>query len=218
MTTRIERGMVPQPGSEEVPVWQPELLHAEPLNAMDDAALDESVPYEAAIDAAPTVSEAPARRPAYARRAGSTMALLAISAMVALAGVSFAVGRVTATGQSGTGQTNNAALNGVNGGQNGLPGIGANASGAPDFGRGGPDGGLISDTSTVSGTVVSVTASSITVQLANGRTVTIATGSSTAYHKQTAATSTDVTTGATVIVQTSGTGTRTATDVTITGK
>jgi hypothetical protein len=56
----------------------------------------------------------------------------------------------------------------------------------------------------VSGTVVSVGSGSITVQQANGQTVTIVTDSSTSYRTQTAATNADVTTGATVIVQTSG--------------
>jgi hypothetical protein len=145
-----------------------------------------------------------------------------------LGGISFAVGRVTAAGQSGTGSSTAA-------GANGFPGFGANASRSPIIGPGGVNGDLTSGTATVSGSVVSVTSGSITIQEANGRTVTIATGSSTAYHNQTSASGTDVTTGATVIVQTSATGaqsgsgpasasaspgtngTRTATSVTITG-
>jgi hypothetical protein len=84
-------------------------------------------------------------------------------------------------------------------------GFGANASGAPDFARGGDDG-FGPRAATVTGTVVSITSSSITIQTAGGQTETIAIGSSTTYHSQTAATSSDVTTGATVVVQTSRTG------------
>ena len=195
MTTPMERGVFLQPASEEVPVWQPEMLHAEPLNAMDDAA-----PGEPATDAAPP-SDLPAQRPDRARRAGSVSVLLVISAMVALGGVTFAVGRATSPGGSGTGLTNNGAI-----GQNGVPAFGANASGALNFVRGGPDDGVRLGAATVTGTVVSVTSTSMTIQEANGRTVTVATGSSTAYHSQTSATSSDVTTGATVVVQTSGIG------------
>ena len=199
MTTPMERGIVLQPASEEVPVWQPEMLHAEPLNAMDDAA-----PGEPAADAAPPSdlpAAAAAKRPDRARRASSVSVLLAISAMIALGGVSFAVGRATSPGGSGTGLTNNGAI-----GQNGVPAFGANASGALNFARGGPDDGVRLGAATVTGTVMSVTSTSMTIQEPNGRTVTVATGSSTTYHSQTSATSSDVTTGTTVVVQTSGTG------------
>jgi hypothetical protein len=200
MTTPMERGVFLQPASEEVPVWQPEMLHAEPLNAMDDAALDDAAPGEPAADAAPP-SDLPTGRLDRARRAGSVSALLVISAMVALGGVTFAVGRATSPGGSGTGLTNNGAI-----GQNGVPAFGANASGALNFARGGPDDGVRLGAATVTGTVMSVTSTSMTIQEPNGRTVTVATGSSTTYHSQTSATSSDVTTGATVVVQTSGTG------------
>ena len=87
----------------------------------------------------------------------------------------------------------------------------------------------------MSGTVLSSTADSITIQLADGQQVTLSTGSSTTYHSQTAASGSAVAVGASVIVKTSagastgaiasaaasaGTGagtTRTATDITITG-
>jgi hypothetical protein len=83
----------------------------------------------------------------------------------------------------------------------------------------------------VTGTVVSVSGSSMTIQLTDGQTVQIAIGSSTTYHNQTAATSSNVAAGDSVQVQVSGgndganagassaasSGTRTATDVTVTG-
>jgi hypothetical protein len=87
----------------------------------------------------------------------------------------------------------------------------------------------------VTGTVVSSTANSITIQLAGGQTETVATGSSTTYNTTTPASSSAVVAGATVTIQTSGPGavtgsapaagaspetaaTRVATAVTITGK
>ena len=224
MTSPTMQGPLPQPADSAAPVWQPEPAAAEAVAPIDDVTL--------VSDAVPAERPHAARRPP-ARRANSVTVLLIVSAMVALGGVAFAVGRVTATGQSGTGQTT---VNGANGapGANGLPAFGPNASGQPELGFGGRDGGL-GGAATISGTVVSVTSSSITVQLANGQTVTVATGSSTTYHAQTAATSSDVTQGATVAVKTSGSGivtnqgssasaspgtagTLTATDVTITGK
>jgi hypothetical protein len=158
-----------------------------------------------------------------------------MSALVALGGVGFAAGRATSTGQTGTSQSNGNADVGQFGG-------GPNASGGPgDLGGAARVGAL--GATTLSGTVVSVSADSITLKLASGQTVQIATGSSTIYHGQSSANSTDVTTGATVTVQTTAgapagsspaagssastnagadpgaiDGSRTATDVTITAK
>jgi hypothetical protein len=147
-----------------------------------------------------------------------------VGALIAVGGVGFAVGH-----NLGSGGGSDAAANGQNGfRQNGSfnPGqFGPNASGAPDRAFGG---------GSVTGTVESVTADSMTVKLANGQTVTVAIGPSTTYHSQTSASSSQVTTGSTVIVQTTngttasdpaaaaspGTGgtNRTATDVTVTSK
>jgi hypothetical protein len=153
------------------------------------------------------------------RRTNSVSILLAISALIAIGGISFAVGRVTTSSGTGTGTQNGAA------GQ-----FGPNASGLPG-GFNGDGRGLGDRTATISGTVVVVAADSITVKLADGSTVTVATGSSTTYHNQTSGSSTDLAAGQTVQVQTSGgsnqlpgasasaaTTTRTATDVTITAK
>jgi len=221
------------PRDEAAPVWQPQFLQAEP------SAETEVEPVEAPPETLETMGarrSLPAvMRPAGARRAGSVSLLLAMSALVALGGVGFAVGRATSTGQTGTSQSNGNADVGQFGG-------GPNASGAPgDFGGAARVGAL--GATTLSGTVVSVSADSITLKLASGQTVQIATGSSTTYHGQSSATSADVSTGATVTVQTTvgaaagsspaaGSsastnagadpgaigGSRTATDVTITAK
>jgi len=217
MTTPSEMGMVQEPAA-EAPVWQPNLA---PAVAID--------PDEAAPAAADVAGGAPiARVPSAARRAGSTTALLVIAAMVAIGGVGFASGRATAPAQSTTGGTMAAAANGLPAGANagGAPALGAIPSGVvPGLDdRGGPGGGDFG-ASTITGTVVSTTSSSITIKEAGGQTVTVATGSSTAYRSQTTASSTDVSAGASVVVQTSsatstgaaaGAGSRTATNVIIT--
>jgi hypothetical protein len=138
------------------------------------------------------------------RRANSVTVLLALSAMVALGGVSFAVGRMVSAGANTAGTAAVAGANGQPAGGNGLPGLAANPSGAPIAPGGKAGSGLTAAATTVSGTVVGVSSSSITVQQANGQTVTIGTDTSTSYHSQTSATISSVTTGAAVIVQTSG--------------
>ena len=190
--------------SADAPVWEP----APEFDASEDVAV---------VEAAPASVSKPQLR-VRARRTNSTSALLVIGALVAFGGVGFAVGHATASGQTGTTTT-----------QNGdTAQFGPNASGIPGDGVRGGFGGA----ATVTGTVVSVAADSITVKLSTGATVTIATGSATAYHNQTAGSSTDLAAGQTVQVQTSGGAnggpnvsaspgtqtTRTATDVTITSK
>lgn len=222
------------PNPEAPPVWQ--LLPREEPLAQAEVAAAATKPPDApqSLDspAAPEVPPAAASsRYARARRARSTTILLVVSGLVALGGVSFAIGRATSTGQTGTAVSNV----GANGSSDfGGIGAGPNASGAPgDFG--GRDFAGAAGTTTLSGTVVSVSADAITLELANGQTVTVATGSSTTYHDQTSATSSDITTGSTVIVQTTTgasaassagasaspgglAGTRTAIDVTVTSK
>jgi hypothetical protein len=193
--------------SESAPVWSPPV-------SMEDltTSVAETGPYA-------DTGESPASyRATYhpRRRAGSVTGLLAVAALVAVGGVAFAIGH--ATGGGGTGS---------NPSGDGNPGqVAPNGSFVPNgsFLPGGPGRGSVS----ISGTVVSVSADSITLKLSTGETVTIAINSSTTYHSQTAVTSSDVTAGETVSVETSGgevapgasasgqTGNRTATDVTIT--
>ena len=131
-------------------------------------------------------------KPAHQDR--STVILLLIAAMVAIGGISFAVGRVTAGGGTGTSNT------GTTG--RGFPGGGRNFSFAPgqSFDPGQFGGRGIGGGGAVTGTVVSVSGTSMTVKLANGSTVTIDLSGTTTYHSQTAATSSDVQPGATVQV------------------
>lgn len=119
-------------------------------------------------------------------------AALVIAGVLAVGGIAFAAGRLTAPAAAAT---SGRFGNGQFGQGNGPFGNGPNASGAPGFaGRGdfGPS---------IEGTVESVDASSITLKLANGQTATIKTDGSTTYSQQTAASSSDVTAGSTVIVR-----------------
>ncbi len=217
------------------PVWQPMPPAAEPEPASAGELPSEEVPTSGGtVEFAPGYADKPRAR-AKNRRAGSTTALLMVGALVAVGGVGFALGHNLSAGSGG----GNSAADGQNGFRaNGSfnPGqFGPNASGAPERGFGGGGG-------SVTGTVESVTADSMTIKLASGQTVTLAIGSSTTYHSQTSADSSQVTAGSTVIVQTSGgsgtgapgaaasagmgssagtgstTNNRTATDVTVTSK
>ncbi|MGZ6268620.1 MAG: hypothetical protein ACXWNR_08690 [Candidatus Limnocylindrales bacterium] len=211
--------------NEAEPVWQPNPPQPE-MPGETEVGLD-GAPIETTENpVAPSEQRAApaARRHGGARRASSSSLLLVVSALVALGGVGFAVGRATSSGQTDTSQSNVS-----NAGQFPGPNASGDFSGLARVGAAG--------STSVSGTVVSVSADSITLKLANGQTVQVATGSSTTYHGQSAAAITDVTTGASVTIQTAagpaadasaGTnagaspgalnGTRTATDVTITAK
>ena len=148
----------------------------------------------------------PARAPAKQDRA--TLTLLLIAAFVAVAGIGFAVGHVTAGG--GT-----AAATGVNGGRGGLGGF-TRGGGFPSLapgqtfdtsqfggGRGGLGGfgGLTGVAGGVTGTVQSITPTSITIQEASGTSVTIDISGNTTYHNAAAASPSDVQVGGTVTVQ-----------------
>ena len=108
----------------------------------------------------------------------SGSALLVVAALVAVGGVTFAVGRLTAPVAA------SAAARG-NGGA--AFGNGARPSGAPGFGRQGGLGGVFAGGSgglSIRGTVASVTADTLTITLASGTTVQIPLEASTTYHRQ----------------------------------
>jgi hypothetical protein len=200
----------------EPPVWEP-ATYAETA----DTAGTGTAAVETA--AGPNPGPAGATRPksqlrAPAGRSNSVTNLLLVAALIAVGGIAFAVGHATTSGSSNVTAQNGNPNGGFVPGASGLPGDGLRAG----------FGGAAS----ISGTVVSVGTDSITLQLAGGQTVTIATGSTTTYHNQTSGSSSDVAVGQTVQVQTAGgdggapnasaspgTGTtRTATDVTVTAK
>lgn len=225
----------------ERPVWQPPRRAGEPAD--DPAQVGVAIGSGPdALDFSPDGSAAagieevrvdwePGAAP-QARRKGSNTTLLVAAALISICGVGFAAGRVTAEGPNaaagaGTGS-------GIAAAQSAAPRPTTGPIIPPAEGFGGTAGGLTPGTTLVTGTVTSVSATSITIQQANGRTVTIAIGPSTTFSRQTPATSAQVVPGATVLVQTAGSGgrerseggfeganpgaaTRTATSVTITG-
>ena len=170
----------------------------------------------------PPAGPRPAASPGSARRgsSGSSRILniaLGAAVLVAVAGVSFAVGRGTApaSGTAGSGTAIVPGQGGVfvpggNGGNlpgasfdlngnggNGLPGAGGQGGIRGD--RGGFGGGL-----TITGTVDTVSADSITITLESGQTVTVGLDGSTTYHQQADAAASDVTAGTTVQLQLAG--------------
>lgn len=115
--------------------------------------------------------------------------LLAVGLLIAVGGVAFAVGRVTAPAQAAT------TRGGFGAAGFGGTGTGAGTGGA-GLGRGGFGGGVL-----VTGTVDSVSGTTMTLKEANGSTVTVNLASTTTYHAQAAATVADVTTGKQVQIE-----------------
>jgi hypothetical protein len=129
-------------------------------------------------------------KPASSSGRGTSLLLL-LAGAIAVGGLSFAGGRLTApaaatTSRPGTGQ---------------LPGNGQGLPGGQGFpGRGGEFGGGIS----LSGTVSAVSADSITVKQASGTSITIPLDSKTAYHTAAASSAAAVTVGSEVRVTPGG--------------
>jgi len=110
---------------------------------------------------------------------------------LAIAGVAFAAGRLTAPASVAAGRFPNGGQffdsNGQ-GGQNGQ-----NRQGGP--------GSFFSGGATIEGTVESVTATTLTLKTASGQTIQIALDGTTTYHAQTDASASDVTAGGKVLVR-----------------
>jgi hypothetical protein len=151
-------------------------------------------PAATAVRAVEPVAVAPDPAPVYRRSRGARLLNVALAGAVALAiaGVAFAAGRLTAptsvtAGNLGTGGPGGFFRNGNGqGGQNGQ-----------SNGRGGPFAGGL----TIEGTVESVTASTLTLKTDSGQTIQIALDGSTTYHAQTDASASDVTAGGKVLVR-----------------
>ena len=147
-----------------------------------------SVPFSHTVSTPPPPVIAPAKK------ADRTFAiLLAVGLLIAVGGVTFAVGRITAPAAAATTRGNGGFGNGGFG--NGGAG-GTGAAGAAGLGRGGFGGGVL-----VTGTVDSISGTTITLKEANGSTVTVNLAGTTTYHAQAAATAADVTTGKQVQVE-----------------
>lgn len=160
---------------------------------------------------------------------GALDIVLGAAVLVAIAGVSFAVGRTTAPAASagpsrpfgGGGGAFPSLAPGETLDPNNLPGGGGFPSGGNGQGR--FPGGVPS----ITGTIKAVDGGSITIQLSTGNTIEIAINDGTAFHELSDAEAGDVTVGATVQVEVEGFGrpgagggsganaTGTATDVTL---
>lgn len=162
------------------------------------APVEPGQPTESQVPAAPataplahTVSTPPPPVIAPAKKGDRTFrVLLAVGLLVAVGGVTFAVGRATAPAAAAStpgGFGNGGFTNG---------GTGNGGAGAAGLGRGGFGGGVL-----VTGTVDSMSGTTMTLKEANGSTVTVNLASATTYHAQAAAIAADVTTGKKVQVQ-----------------
>ena len=126
-----------------------------------------------------------------------TSLLLVLAGAIAIGGIAFAAGRLTAPAAATAGRFGDGQFPGDGqfaGGARGLPG---NGPGLP--GQGGGFGGV-----SLAGTVDAVSADSITVKLASGTSITILLDAKTTYHAATAATAGDVTVGSEVRVTPGG--------------
>ncbi len=145
----------------------------------------------------------PAPRPKPAKQDRTTMALLFVAALVAVGGIGFAAGHLTAPGASAQ------ATFARNRGGGNFPGFGGNlptlAPGQTfnpgQFGGGNNPVRLGGQGGGVTGTVQSVDGTTMTIQLASGQTVTIDLTGSTTYHSETPATADQVKVGSSVTVQ-----------------
>ena len=157
----------------------------------------EETPAAATPAASPAAS--PPVVPARAARRDPLPIVLALAVLVAVGGVSFAGGRLTAPAAAVTG------LPGI--GQRGGQGNGQQGNGQGNaFGNGqgngfGNLGRALGAGVAIKGTIAAVAADHITLRLDSGQTLDIPVDTGTTYHRQTSATSADVTTGAPVLVQ-----------------
>jgi hypothetical protein len=137
----------------------------------------------------PAATSAPVVTAAASRRTNGSRILnivLGIAIALAIGGVGFASGRLTAPAA--------AFPNGL-----GPGGQVFNGNGRP--GGQGAQGGLFSGGLTIEGTVESVSATTMTIKTASGKTIQFAIDGTTTYHAQTDATSSEVATGGKVIVR-----------------
>jgi hypothetical protein len=113
--------------------------------------------------------------------------LFGVAALVAVAGVAFAVGRSTAPVQATTG----------------LPNGGLGTAGQVPTGSFAPGGGF-GGAMVLSGTVASIDGSTLTLTTGDGQTVTVDLSASPTYHAQTAASAASVTPGTSTKITVAG--------------
>lgn len=177
--------------------------------------VNQSIELPSGETSAPVMEPVPGPRP---RRTVSWVNVaLALAVLVAIGGVAFAAGRLTAPATAFTGPDGFVGRNGFQGNGN-APSF---APGQGGFGPGGFNGGFAAGGLSIEGTVDSVDADSMTIRLASGETIEVALDGDTTYHAQANATASDIESGGSVIVRLQlqrgpGTGAEaTARDVTV---
>jgi len=164
-----------------------------PVNPMGGAPYQPSAVEYRPPEIQPVKASAP-------RRSNSGGVLLTIAAVIAVGGLAFAIGRVTApaaasTGTAGAGVFGNG---GFGNGQFGGGGLGNGGSFAP----GQPEDGFARRGLTTEATVTAVAPDHLTIQIGtNGQTTDVKTDSSTTYHTQQPASAAAVTAGSKVLLQ-----------------
>jgi len=131
-------------------------------------------------------SPTPGRASAPSRSSMGTTILFALAAVIAVGGVAFAVGRLTAPTSSSASRAG---------------GFSRGAFAPTGSFRPGAAGGLGTGDVSLEGTVQSITGSTLTLRTSSGQTVTIDLGSGTTYHNAAAASPGAVTPGSQVQVR-----------------
>jgi hypothetical protein len=129
-----------------------------------------------------------------------TVILLFVAALIAVGGIGFALGHVTAPGATGAANPSGGPGGFGGFGQGGIPSLAPGQTfNSSQFG--GAPGNGAGVTGGISGTVQSINGSTMTVQEADGTSVTVDLSGDTTYHGETSASSGDVKVGTSVIVQ-----------------
>jgi hypothetical protein len=164
--------------------------HETPI-AATERAMPDPAPKALPGGEAPVSTEPMPAAPVARRSRGTRLLNVALVGAVALAiaGVAFAAGRLTAPANVAAGRF-------PNGGQV----FDGNGQGTQNGGQGGP-GAFFSGGPTIEGTVESLTATTLTLKTASGQTIQIALDGTTTYHAQTDASASDVTAGGRVLVR-----------------
>jgi hypothetical protein len=146
-----------------------------------------AAPSATALQTSTPIGPVPAAVPSLKPRRNRWLDVaLGLAAVVAVAGIAFAAGRLTAP-QRTFGLGANFGANGTGAAPGSSPGTGF---------RGGFGGTLA-----LEGTITAMSADQLTLKLDSGQTVTVPLNATTAYHRQTAAGAADVQSGSKVLVQ-----------------
>ena len=154
------------------------------------------------VTPAPKAAKTPIAPPKKQDR--TTMALLFVAAFVAVGGIGFAVGHLTAPGATAAAASAGAARPGgfAPGGGRAIPSLAPGQTfDTSQFGGGAAGRGLQGVAGGVTGTVQAVSPTSITIQTSTGTSETIDISGTTTYHSEAAASATDIKVGTSVTVQ-----------------